>query len=283
MGTRHRTVTAVGLLTLFSAWVAAGSPAAAAGKPAEIPFTLAGGYIIVEAELAPGQMLPFLFDSWAQADKIRTQIDPLLARGFEAKGLHMLAAADIGFAYIMSTKPLHNRADLEHAKIWIPQNDVIAERTFKQAGISTIPLPLGDVFTSLQTGLVDTVANTPSGAVALQWHGKVRYMIDLPLTFVIGYVVMDGKVWKALPPADQAVVGKAFAGAAARMDANVKHDDAAALAAMQKQGLVLTRLDPAETARWRDIGAKVTQQMIADKLLSADLLAAIRKAIAGAR
>ena len=90
-------------------------------------------------------------------------------------------------------------------------------------------------------------------------------------------------VWKALPPADQAVVGKAFAGAAARMDANVKRDDVAALAAMQKQGLVLTRLDPAETMRWRDIGAKVTQQMIADKLLSADLLAAIRKAIAGAR
>jgi TRAP-type C4-dicarboxylate transport system substrate-binding protein len=232
---------------------------------------------------APIYSLPFLFNSWAQVEKVRPIVDPLLAKGFDAHGLHMLGASSIGFAYIMSTKQLHSRADMDRVKLWIPQNDVIAERTFKMAGISTIPLPLGDVFTSLQTGLVDTVANTPSGAVALQWHGKVRSMIDLPLTFVIGYVVMDGKVWQSLSPADQAVVGKAFAAAAGRMDANIKHDDGAALDAMKKQGLVLTTLDPAEAARWRDIGAKVTQQMVAEKLISADMLDAVHKAMAGAR
>jgi TRAP-type C4-dicarboxylate transport system substrate-binding protein len=226
--------------------------------------------------------LPFEFDSWAQVDKVRPQIDPLLAKGFEAHGLHMLAASNIGFAYIMSTKQLHNREDMEKAKVWIPQNDAIAERTFKAAGVSTIPLALGDVFTSLQTGLVDTVANTPSGAVAMQWHGKVKYMINLPLTFVVGYVVLDGKVWHQLSPADQAIVGKAFAAAAARMDANIKRDDAAALDAMKKQGLTLSSLDPAEAGRWRDIGVKVTQQMVADKLISAEMLADVRKAVAGA-
>lgn len=228
---------------------------------------------------APIYSLPFLFESWAQVDKVRPQIDPLLAKGFDAHGMHMLAVSSIGFAYIMSTKPLHSRADMDHTKLWIPQNDVIAERTFKMAGISTIPLPLGDVFTSLQTGLVDTVANTPSGAVALQWHGKVRDMIDLPLTFVVGYVVLDGKSWHQMSPADQAVVGKAFAAAAARMDAGIKHDDAAALAAMKKQGLVLTTLDATEAARWHDIGAKVIQQMVADKLISAEMLAAVHKAM----
>ncbi len=231
---------------------------------------------------APIYSLPFQFESWAQADKVRPQIDPLLAKGFDAHGLHMLAASSIGFAYIMSTKPLHNREEMEKAKVWIPQNDMIAERTFKTAGVSTIPLPLGDVFTSLQTGLVDTVANTPSGAVAMQWHGKVKYMVNLPLTFVVGYVVLDNKVWKQLSPADQGLVGKAFAGAATRMDANIKRDDEAALNAMKKQGLAVTSLDPAEAARWREIGTKVTQQMVADKLISAELLAAVRKAIAGA-
>jgi len=231
---------------------------------------------------APVYCLPFLFDSWAQVAKARAQVDPLLAKGFDSHGLHMLGVSNIGFAYIMSTKPMHSRADMDHAKIWVPQNDAIAEHTFKAGGVSTIPLPLGDVFTSLQTGLVDTVANTPAGAVAMQWHGKVKYMINLPLTFVVGYVVLDGKVWHALSPADQAIVGKAFAGAAARMDAGMKHDDDAALEAMKKQGLQLTTLDPAEASRWHEIGAKVTEQMVADKLISADMLAAVRKAIAGA-
>ena len=227
--------------------------------------------------------LPFLFDDWSQVDKTRPQIDPLLAKGFEAKGLKMLAVSNVGFAYLMSTKPLRNRADVTGTKLWIPQNDEIAERTFKLGGISPILLPLGDVFTSLQTGLVDTVANTPSGAVALQWHGKLRTLLDLPLSFVAAYVVMDIKPWQKISPADQLVVANAFKAAAQRVDANIKRDDVAALAAMKKQGLTVNRLDPAEAARWRQIGAQVTRNMEADKRISPEMLAAIRKAIAGAR
>ncbi len=227
--------------------------------------------------------LPFIYDNWAQADKTRPVIDPLLAKGFEAKGLKMLAASDIGFAYLMSSKPLRNRADMNAVKLWIPQNDEIAERTFKMGGVSPILLPLGDVFTSLQTGLVDTVANTPSGAVALQWHGKLRTMLDLPLSFVVGFVVVDLKAWNKLSPADQVAVSKAFKGAGQRVDATVKRDDAAALAAMKKQGLVVNKLDPAETVRWKQIGAKVTAEMTADKRISPEMLAAMRKAIAGAK
>ena len=227
--------------------------------------------------------LPFLFDDWSQVDKTRPQIDPLLAKGFEAKGLKMLAVSNIGFAYLMSIKPLRNRADVTGTKLWIPQNDEIAERTFKLGGISPILLPLGDVFTSLQTGLVDTVANTPSGAVALQWHGKLRTLLDLPLSFVVVYMVMDIKSWQKLSPADQLVVANAFKGAAQRVDANIKGKDAAALAAMKKQGLTVNRLDPVETARWRQIGAQVTRNMEADRRISPEMLAAIRRAIAGAR
>ncbi len=227
--------------------------------------------------------LPFLFDGWAQLEKARPQVDPLLARGMEAKGLKMLTAANVGFAYLMSTRPLRNKADMAATKLWIPQNDEIAERTFKLGGVSPILLPLGDVFTSLQTGLVDTVANTPSGAVALQWHGKLKTMLDLPLSFVVGFVVVDLKAWQKLSPADQAVLTAAFRKAGQRVDANIKRDDAAALAAMKKQGLVVTALDAAEAARWRQIGAQVTRDMEAAQHISTPMLNALRKANAGAR
>ena len=223
------------------------------------------GGVLTSSELAQAYndsaiySLPFLFTTWDQVDKARTVVDPLLAKGFEAKGMTMLAAS----------------------KLWIPQNDEIAERTFKAGGATPILLPLGDVFTSLQTGLVDTVANTPSGAVALQWHGKLKYMVDLPLSYVVGYMVMDQKVWQKLSAADQAVVSRAFSGAAARMDASIQRDDEAALKAMQKQGLKVISLDAAETARWREIGARVTRRLESDKAISPALLAAVRKAGAG--
>ena len=221
--------------------------------------------------------LPFLFDDWAQVDKVRPVVDPMLAKGFQAKGYTMLAASDVGFAYVLSTKALKSAKDMGSAKLWIPQNDEIAERTFRMGGVSPILLPLGDVFTSLQTGMVDTVANTPSGAVALQWHGKLKHMIDLPLSFVVGFVVVDSKAFAKLSPADQVLLLKAFHACAQRVDANIRRDDAAALAAMKKQGLQVAKMDPAETTRWKQIGAKVTQEMQNEGKISAPIVAAIRK------
>jgi TRAP-type C4-dicarboxylate transport system substrate-binding protein len=242
------------------------------------------GGVLTSSELAavypdaPVYSLPFLFADWNEVQKVRAQVDPLLAKGFEAKGLRMLGASGVGFAYVMSTRPIHSRAEMVKSKLWIPQNDTIADSTFRLGGVSPIPLPLGDVFTSLQTGLVDTVANTPSGAVALQWHGKLRYMIDLPLSYVVAYTVVDDKAWKKIAPADQALVAKAFAGAASRLDASIQRDDAAALKAMEKQGLKVISMDAAETARWRDIGARVSKKMEQDKAISPAILAALRKA-----
>ena len=227
---------------------------------------------------APVYSLPFLFKSWEEVDRVRPSVDPLLAKGFQQHGLRMLGVSGVGFAYIMGDKPLRSQADMAGIKLWVPQNDEIAIRTFKLGGVSPIPLPIGDVFTSLQTGMIDTVANTPSGAIALQWHGKIKAMVDLPLSFVIGYLVVDEKAWAKLPSADQAVLAKAFASAAQRMDANVRRDDISALAAMKKQGLVLTTLEPAEAARWRSLGSQVTAQLEAEKTISPEILAEIGRA-----
>ena len=55
------------------------------------------------------------------------------------------------------------------------------------------------------------------------------------------------------------------------------HDDAAALAALKKQGLQVAKMDPAETARWKQIGAKVAADMQKEGKISAPIVAAIRK------
>lgn len=244
------------------------------------------GGVLTSSELslvypdAPVYSLPFLFDDWDDVQRARAAVDPLLAEGFEERGLRMLGVAGVGFAYLMGDRPLRSREDVAGIKLWVPQNDVVAVRTFEAAGVSPIPLPIGDVFTSLQTGMVDTVANTPSGAIALQWHGKLGHMVDLPLTFVMGYLVLDEKAWKRLGPGDQQLMAKAFGDAAARMDATVTRDNEAALAALRKQGLQVNALDPEEAARWRAAGAAVIARMEASGELSAEVMTTLRRALA---
>lgn len=242
------------------------------------------GGVLTSSELslvypdAPAYTLPFLFTDWAEVDRVRPQVDPLLAKGFAERGFHMLGASGVGFAYLMSTSPMSGVDDVKRAKLWVPQNDRVAEMTFREGGASPIPLPIGDVFTSLQTGMVDMVANTPAGAVALQWHGKIKAFYDLPLAYVVGFIVVDQRAWGRIAAADQAVVDRIFKAAAARVDATIRRDDAAALEAMKRQGLQVVVPTPADAAYFREVGRRVVAKLEAEGGVSPAVLAAIRTA-----
>ncbi len=224
--------------------------------------------------------LPFLFKDYAQVDVVRAQIDPLLVAGFEQSGFRILGISGVGFAYLMGTQPIHNREDLRKAKVWVPQNDHMAEITFRSGGVEPIPLPLGDVFTSLQTGLVDTVGNTAAGAIALQWHTKVKHLFDLPLSYVVGYVALDEKVFAKMPESDRAIVMQAFGAAAKRIDSGNRAADASARVVLKGQGVVLFQPDAAEAAYWNQIGTRITEQLLAEQAISPELLARTRELLA---
>jgi TRAP-type C4-dicarboxylate transport system substrate-binding protein len=232
---------------------------------------------------APVYSVPFQFNNQAEVDAVRKVVDPMLVDCFQKGGMRMLGLAGGGFAYLMSTHELRSRDDLKSSKVWVPANDRIGEMTFKNGGITPIPLPLSDVFTSLQTGLVDTVGNTFSGAVILQWHGKIKYIIDLPLTYIPAYFLIDEKVFVKASAADQAVLLKAFNGAMTRIDTANRRDNVQALAAMQKGGTKLLTSPPAEAARWREIGVSTARQLQQQNAFSPPVVAAIQRVLATQR
>ena len=232
---------------------------------------------------APIYSLPFMFNNQAEVDAVRKVVDPMLVGCFQKGGMRMLGIAGGGFAYLMSTHELRSRDDLKSSKVWVPANDRIGEMTFKNGGITPIPLPLSDVFTSLQTGLVDTVGNTASGAVILQWHGKIKYIIDMPLTYIPAYFLIDEKVFLRASPADQVVLSKAFNGAMVRIDTANRHDNVQALAAMKQGGTKLVTPPPAELARWHDIGVATARQLEQQNAFSPPVTTAIQRVLASLR
>lgn len=220
--------------------------------------------------------LPFLFRDAAEIDAARAEFDARIAADLKASGFTMLSLSGVGFAYLMSNGEIADRAQLESRKVWVPQNDAIAERTFRAGGISPIPLPLPDVFTALQTGLVDTVGNTPAGAIALQWHGGLKQVLDLPLSYIAGYVVVDNRAFGKLAESDQAAVLAAFAAAGKRIDADNRRSDGEALKALQGLGVALVAPAPAEIARWEQAGREVVDALAAEGALEPSTISALR-------
>jgi TRAP-type transport system periplasmic protein len=227
--------------------------------------------------------LPFLFKNLDEVDKVRAQLDPLLKKTFESVGFEAVAISGGGFAYLMSVRDVKSKDDLKAAKVWVPQGDRIAEVAIKAAGVTPISLPLADVYTSLQTGLIDTVANTPAGAIAFQWHTKVKHMFDLPLTYVVGILLVDKKVFDALSAEDRKAVNEELGTAFARLEKINRDDNVQARGALEKQGVTISAPNAAETKSWEDVGVTARAELMAKNEISPEMSAALDKALAQAR
>lgn len=222
--------------------------------------------------------MPFLFESLDEVSYVRKQVDPLIREGLRQGGFVVVGMSGGGFAYLMSTRPIGTKNELRATKVWSMQNDRIAQVAFSNGGINPITLPLGDVYTSLQTGLLETVAITTSGAIAFQWHTKIKHVVDLPLSYVAGMLAIEQKAFDRIAAADQQVVRDAFESAFRNLDASGIADNDSARVVLEKQGIAFHQPDPDEVRYWRSIGDQTLKQMLADGSISAPIVAAIRKA-----
>jgi len=227
--------------------------------------------------------LPFLFKNLEEVDKVRVQLDPQLKKTFESVGFEAVAISGGGFAYLMSVRDVKSKDDLKAAKVWVPQGDRIAEVAIKAAGVTPISLPLADVYTSLQTGLIDTVANTPAGAIAFQWHTKVKHMFDLPLTYVVGILLIDKKVFDALSAEDRKAVNEELGTAFARLEKINRDDNVQARGALEKQGIAIFTPNAAEAKSWEAVGITARAELMAGHEISPEMSAALDKALAQVR
>lgn len=216
--------------------------------------------------------LPFLFEDLNEIAYVRKTLDADIKQRLSEKGIVPLGIAGGGFAYLMSTKPLRNQQDLRASKVWVPQNDKIAQVAFEQSQVNPIPLPLGDVYTSLQTGLLETVGTTTSGAIVFQWHTKVKYAFDLPLTFVVGVFAVDKRPYDKLSPADRAVVDAEFAQAFRDIEVVNSKDNDNARQALIKNGVQFITPDAAEHEVWTGVGIRTRNVMAGNGGVSKDLL-----------
>ena len=220
--------------------------------------------------------LPLLFSSYGEVDFVREKMDRVLIDELADKGYVAFGFTETGFTYLFSAQPTRTFEDLKGRKTWMMQDDPVSLAIVEAAGLSPVPLPLSDVLTGLQTGLIDTVAAPPVGAVALQWFTKAKYLTDLPITYVCGAMVVSSEAFNRMSAGDQEIVREVFGRANETLDGTSRSDNQEARQALVKQGVELVHPTAETLEKWEVIAAAATERLVAQQGYDPAIMAMIR-------
>jgi len=238
---------------------------------------LTGGGVAEVYPEANVYSMPFLFRDYSEVDYVRERMDPVLLEGIKEKDFISFGFSEGGFAYLMSTSPIAGIDDLRGHKVWVPEGDEISRAAFEATNVSPVSLPLTDVLTGLQTGLIDTVAGSAIGAIALQWHTRVKYLTDAPLLYLYGSMVLKRQAFEKLEPADQKIVQEVMSSVFSRLNKLNRKDNESALKAIQAQGIALVEPEPEERERWRNSVNGAMDKLLQNGLFKAEMLQRVEK------
>jgi TRAP-type C4-dicarboxylate transport system substrate-binding protein len=216
--------------------------------------------------------LPLKFRSFDEVDYVRKHLDPLIAQGLEKGGFVTFGIAEGGFAYVMSKVPIRTVEEMRRQKVWIPDNDPMILESVKAFGITPFPLSIADVRAGLQTGLINTVTTPPIGAVALQWHTQINYLMYEPFLYIYGVLAVDRKAFAKISPDDQQrfreIMGLKFR----ELDRLNREDNVNALEVLRKQGIEFIKPSGEALKKWYDDAGTVPKRLVNAGKLSQDMV-----------
>jgi TRAP-type C4-dicarboxylate transport system substrate-binding protein len=223
--------------------------------------------------------LPFVLKTDAEVDQIYEKMFDRFAGLFEAKGYVLLGFSEIGFVYFFSRRTLRTLEDYRASRCWLWSGDPVAEALLKRAGIAPVPLSLAEVLTSLQTGVIDTFYSPPLGAVAMQWHSKIKCFHELPMTHSTGGMVMTKQAFHTLSPGDQEILRKVSRKHLRQLVELTRKENERAIQALKGAGIQFVPKPDAATLQEFERISSETREALVGKVYSRELLDEVLKTV----
>ncbi len=144
--------------------------------------------------------MPYLVQGRSHMSRIEDQIFwDKIAPAAEAKGYKILALWENGFRHITNNlRPINVPADLEGIKLRTPKG-AWRVKMFKSYGANPTPMSFSEVFTALQTGVIDGQENPFAQIWSAKFQEVQKYLSLTGHVYTPAYVIVGKKHWDSLP------------------------------------------------------------------------------------
>lgn len=151
--------------------------------------------------------LPFIFKNIDQMYRLMDgEVGDAIDKGLQAKGIVALGWYDAGARSFYNSKhPINTPDDVKGLKIRVMSNDLFVGMVESMGGNAT-PMAFGEVYQSLQTGVVDGAENNPPSYESTNHYEVAKYYSMSEHLIIPECLCMSKKSWDALTPEQQEIV-----------------------------------------------------------------------------
>ena len=215
--------------------------------------------------------LPFLFRDTAQ---MRRAFDgppgDEILKACEHQGMVGLALYDSGARSVYARKPVKTLADMKGLKIRVQQTDLwVAAMT--ALGANPSPMPIGEVYTGLKTGLIDAAENNVPSYEGFRHFEAAKFYSRTEHSMTPEGLFISKRIWDKLTPDQQKQLREAAKASVTVEREKWDAQEAKALAAVKAAGSQIVEPD-------REPLRQAVQPVIA-KFINTPELQALVKAI----
>lgn len=192
--------------------------------------------------------LPFLYDDYEEArSKLEGDVgEELKTMMLEQQGIRVLEYWNSGFRVMMTKDtPINSMADLEGLNMRAPEVDVYVDM-FKALGANATPVPFGEVYTSMQTGVVEGVEVCAEEMYTMKFHEVGNYIAVTNHIFSSQIPIINESVYEGLTDTQREILDEAMQEATDWEWEHFISGDAEALEEMEAEGVEITYPDRQE-------------------------------------
>jgi TRAP-type transport system periplasmic protein len=150
--------------------------------------------------------MPMLFATLDEVDYVAGKMWPHFQKKFEDKGFRLGDRGEVGWIYFFSKEKVTTLSDLRKQKLPLLGTDELGTSVSKKLNLNGIPLGIPEIDAALTSGRINACFSSPLGAIALQWHTKVKYMTSIPMVYAIGATVFSLEAVKSVSSDDQKTI-----------------------------------------------------------------------------
>jgi TRAP-type transport system periplasmic protein len=188
--------------------------------------------------------MPYLVKDRAHMARIEKEIFwPKLAPEAQKKGLTVLAVWENGFRQITNSKhPIKVPADLKGIKLRVPEGKWRV-KMFQAYGANPSPMKFSELFTALQTGVMDGQENPLTQIYSAKLQEVQKYLSMSGHVYTPAYLTVGTKRWNELPPDVRRVLEETAKETQAFVYQAAAKDDTDLLGKLKAAGMQVNEVD----------------------------------------